>query len=156
MQCGRGGIRCGAVLSAGDVYRSAARLHGQASVSLDDLRIRAAFDRQLAIARLYRNALIVPHRVHLVVANGGVHIVLTVDGDLFLAAGVIHRHLVVTTALISIGLEPAHDFLTRQLVRRHIVWIINVTNDHWLIWVALDECDDYFLSNPGNLYGTPL
>src|SRR5208282_4475445 len=83
-----------------------------------------------------------------------VDVVLAMDSDLLFAGGVIHRHLVITFSLMGVRLQAAdHSFA--KAIRRHGLWVIDATNNHRLIRVALDESDDYFLTNPGNLHGAP-
>src|SRR5262245_62022420 len=68
--------------------------------------------------------------VRLVIANGRIHVLLTVQRDAFLALGVIKDHAVVTAALRrAVGLEAADHFLLGQIARRHLVGVVDAAND---------------------------
>src|SRR5260370_10745325 len=99
---------------------------------------------------------VIVHGLSVIVLDCCPHVVLAVDGDLLLARGVIHGHLVISFPFMGIGLEPTHYLLVWQFICRHCLWIPDAATNHRLVWVTLDKGDDYLLSDARNVDAAPL
>ena len=110
-------------------------------------------DRGIVLDRL--NEVII-HSIGLVVLNGGIHVILTMNGDGFLILGVIHGNFIVTAAARRrIGLHAADHARSGQLERRHLVGVVNPSGDDGLVRVALQEIHDHLLADARDLHRPP-
>ena len=102
-----------------------------------------------------RGAAVVLDQVGLVVQHGGAHVVLGMHGELFLAGCVVHRHLVVTGALVGGRLGTAEHPLARQGKRRGLLAVVDAAHHQRPVGVALEIVDHDLLADARNGHAAP-
>src|SRR5262245_44468209 len=94
--------------------------------------------------------------LRLVMLDGGVHVVLAVQGDLFLALCVIEDQAVVAAPLgRAVGLEAADHFFLGKLARGHLLGVVDAADDDGLVRVAFEKIDDDLLPNARHVGDAP-
>src|SRR5439155_406772 len=133
-----------------------------------DLHVPVALcDRNLLVALLHGLGAIVLNLDGLVVADfqvvvvlhHAVKILLRMEIDVFAALLVFQAQLVeiVRPALqAAAALDAALGFVVGKLVGRHLVGIVHAADDNGLVGIALEEIDDHFLTNAGDVNHAPL
>src|SRR3982750_3625228 len=79
------------------------------------------------------------------------------DKDLFLAFLVLETKLVESfVPLRRVTLDRGHRLVLRQLIRRHVKWVIYTARDHWLIRISVNKMDDDLHADARNKHRAPL
>src|SRR5216683_3787620 len=88
-----------------------------------------------------------------------VHVLFGVEEDLFAAFFVLETELVEVggaAALGAAGQEGGAGHVIGKSVGRHLLVIVDTASDDGAVGVALEEFDDDFLADAGNVDGTPV
>src|SRR5262245_32319269 len=87
--------------------------------------------------------------------DGRSHIILGMDGNFLLTRRVIHRHLIITLALVGVGLDAAFNSTGWQVVGWHRLGVIDAARDNRLVWITFQKVDDHLLAHAWDADGPP-
>ena len=84
-----------------------------------------------------------------------VHVILSVNTQLFHAHRVIHRKFVVPSSFVCFRRIAASSLFTRQRKGHTVFTVVNSTSHNRAIWISVKETDQNFLANARQIHHAP-
>ncbi|MNT11481.1 hypothetical protein D3C72_1463630 [compost metagenome] len=81
--------------------------------------------------------------------------VLAHQGRADLCRGIVQAQFIGAVALVLLAFDRVQDVVARQFIRRQVGGAERSPDDYWLVWIAICELHDDFLSDAGDRHVPP-